>query len=147
MAADTGALNSQAVPLLDVESLCIDYVTPGRAPAHAVVDLSFQLRRGEVMGLVGESGCGKSTLALALMRLLPAAGRITHGTIRLQGADLLALGERELAEYRWQRIAMVFQGAMNALNPVRTIGDRLLKRSASTRPYRTSRLPDASASY
>ena len=77
------------------------------------------------MGLVGESGCGKSTLALALMRLLPAAGRITHGAIRLQGTDLLALSEREMADYRWQRIAMVFQGAMNALNPVRTVGDQI----------------------
>ncbi len=126
MAADSPrARHEQNPPLLDVESLCVDYVTPGRAPAHALVDLSFQLRRGEVMGLVGESGCGKSTLALALMRLLPAAGRITHGAIRLQGADLLALSERAMADYRWRRIAMIFQGAMNALNPVRTVGDQI----------------------
>ena len=100
-------------------------MSPGRAPAHALVDISFQLQRGEVMGLVGESGCGKSTLALALMRLLPSAGRITQGAIRLQGTDLLGLSEREMADYRWQRIAMVFQGAMNALNPVRTVGDQI----------------------
>ena len=109
-------------PLLDVHNLSVDYVTQGRATAHALVDITFQLRRGEVMGLVGESGCGKSTLALALIRLLPAAGRITQGAIRLQGTDLLALSEREMADYRWRRIAMVFQGAMNALNPVRTVG-------------------------
>jgi oligopeptide/dipeptide ABC transporter ATP-binding protein len=113
------------LPLLDVENLCVDYVSSGRSPAHAVVHLSFQLRRGEVMGLVGESGCGKSTLALALMRLLPAAGRITSGTIRLHGIDLLELSEREMADIRWRRIAMVFQGAMNALNPVRTVGDQI----------------------
>ena len=126
MAADAGsAVHTKEQSLLNVDNLCVDYVTPGRAPARAVVDLSFQLRRGEVMGIVGESGCGKSTLALALMRLLPAAGRITQGAIRLQGVDLLALSEREMAAYRWQRIAMVFQGAMNALNPVRTVGDQI----------------------
>jgi peptide/nickel transport system ATP-binding protein len=117
--------NRAEAPLLDVRELCIDYVAGGRPPAHAVVDLSFQLRRGEVMGLVGESGCGKSTLALALMRLLPAAGRITHGAIRLEGEDLLNLSERAMAGVRWRRIAMVFQGAMNALNPVRTVGDQI----------------------
>jgi peptide/nickel transport system ATP-binding protein len=122
--ADSSGRN-QELPLLDVENLCVDYVSAGRPPAHAVVDLSFQLRRGEVMGLVGESGCGKTTLALALMRLLPAAGRITHGTIRLHGTDLLALSEREMADFRWRRIAMVFQGSMNALNPVRTVGDQI----------------------
>ena len=77
------------------------------------------------MGLVGESGCGKSTLALALLRLLPAAGRITGGAVRLQGTDLLGLSEREMADIRWRRIAMIFQGAMNALNPVRTVGDQI----------------------
>ncbi len=120
MQRDAGAAAER--PLLAVEGLCVDYVTRGRPPAHAVVDL---LRRGEVLGLVGESGCGKSTLALALMRLLPEAGRITHGAVRLQGTDLLGLGEREMADVRWRRIAMVFQGAMNALNPVRTVGDQI----------------------
>ncbi len=123
--ASNGTMHAQEQPLLDVQDLSVDYVTQGRAPAHALVDFSFQLQRGEVMGLVGESGCGKSTLALALMRLLPSAGRITQGAIRLQGTDLLGLSEREMADYRWQRIAMVFQGAMNALNPVRTVGDQI----------------------
>jgi oligopeptide/dipeptide ABC transporter ATP-binding protein len=108
--------------LLDVRHLSVDYVAAGRAPAHAVTDVSFQLRRGEVMGLVGESGCGKSTMSLALMRLLPAAGRIVGGQVLLGGADLLDLSEQAMAEVRWKRIAMVFQGAMNALNPVRTVG-------------------------
>jgi peptide/nickel transport system ATP-binding protein len=116
---------AETPPLLAVENLCVDYVAQGRPPAHAVVDVSFTLRRGEVMGLVGESGCGKSTLALALLRLLPAAGRITRGAVRLDGEDLLLLSERAMAGVRWRRISMVFQGAMNALNPVRTVGDQI----------------------
>jgi peptide/nickel transport system ATP-binding protein len=129
-------------PLLAVEGLCVDYVSSGRPPAHAVVDLSFQLRRGEVLGLVGESGCGKSTLALALMRLLPAAGRITGGAIRLGGEDLLNLDERAMAQVRWQRIAMIFQGAMNALNPVRRVGDQIaeaIRRHATLPEAQTGR--------
>ena len=110
--------------LLDVRNLCIDYVGSG-APAHAVEDVSFQLREGEILGLVGESGCGKTTLALALMRLLPAAGRITRGQINLRGRDLLDLSERQMAAVRWKEVAMIFQGAMNALNPVRSVGDQI----------------------
>jgi oligopeptide/dipeptide ABC transporter ATP-binding protein len=75
--------------------------------------------------VVGESGCGKSTLMLALLRLLPAAGRIVHGQINFMGADLLDLSESGMAEVRWQHIAMIFQGAMNALNPVRTVGSQI----------------------
>src|SRR5690606_8926490 len=77
------------------------------------------------LGVVGESGCGKSTLMLALMRLLPATGRIVGGQVRLGDVDVLGLSEREMADLRWKRIAMIFQGAMNALNPVRTIGDQI----------------------
>ncbi|MEZ4832532.1 MAG: ABC transporter ATP-binding protein [Caldilineaceae bacterium] len=111
-------------PLLDVRNLCIDYVTGG-APAHAVEDVSFQLHEGEILGLVGESGCGKTTLALALMRLLPASGRITRGQINFRGRDLLDLSENQMAAVRWKDIAMIFQGAMNALNPVRSVGDQI----------------------
>jgi peptide/nickel transport system ATP-binding protein len=125
MDRDAAQNTPQSPLLLVVEGLCVDYVSRGRPPAHAVVDLSFQLRRGEVLGLVGESGCGKSTLALALMRLLPAAGRITGGAIHLDGEDILNLSERAMAHLRWQRVAMIFQGAMNALNPVRTVGDQI----------------------
>jgi peptide/nickel transport system ATP-binding protein len=92
---------------------------------HAVENVSFTLREGEVLGLVGESGCGKTTLMLSLMRLLPAAGRILQGEVNYLGKDLLSLSEQEIADMRWKEIAMVFQGAMNALNPVHTVGDQI----------------------
>ena len=118
--------------LLEVSGLAVNYgVTQ---PAQALRDVSFTLQPGEALGVVGESGCGKTTLMLALMRLLPAAGRIIAGAIRLDGVDLLALNEREMAAVRWRRVAMVFQGAMNALNPVRTVGDQIaegVRRSAT----------------
>jgi peptide/nickel transport system ATP-binding protein len=115
----------QAPILLDVSHVSIDYVGADGAAAHAVEDVSFILREGEALGLVGESGCGKTTLMLALMRLLPAAGRIVAGQINFMGRDLLDLSEKEIANVRWKDIAMIFQGAMNALNPVRTVGDQI----------------------
>jgi len=111
--------------LLDVRHLSIDYVSRDQPPAHAVEDVSFILREGEILGLVGESGCGKTTLMLSLMRLLPAAGRIVSGQINFLERDLLSLSEADVADMRWKDIAMIFQGAMNALNPVRTIGDQI----------------------
>jgi peptide/nickel transport system ATP-binding protein len=114
-----------APTLLDVRDLSVDYVSRGQPPAHAVEDVSFVLREGEILGLVGESGCGKTTLMLSLMRLLPAAGRIVSGQVNFVGRDLLSLSEVEMADMRWKDIAMIFQGAMNALNPVRTIGDQI----------------------
>jgi ABC-type glutathione transport system ATPase component len=121
-----------SAPLLEVSGLAVNYgVTQ---PAQALRDVSFTLQPGEALGVVGESGCGKTTLMLALMRLLPGAGRIIAGEIRLDGVDLLALNEQEMAAVRWRRVAMVFQGAMNALNPVRTVGDQIaegVRRSAT----------------
>jgi oligopeptide/dipeptide ABC transporter ATP-binding protein len=112
-------------PLLDVHDLTVDYLTPGKPAARALEGVSFHLRKGEMLGVVGESGCGKSTLMLSLLRLLPAAGRIVGGQINFQGGDLLNLREAEMAAVRWQQIAMIFQGAMNALNPVRTVGSQI----------------------
>jgi peptide/nickel transport system ATP-binding protein len=111
--------------LIDVDNLSVDYVSRDRPRAHAVVDVSFVLREGEILGLVGESGCGKTTLMLSLMRLLPAGGRIVGGQVHFGGRDLLSLSEAEMADVRWKDIAIVFQGAMNALNPVRTVGDQV----------------------
>jgi peptide/nickel transport system ATP-binding protein len=111
--------------ILEVEGLSVDFLLKGGPPAQAVVDVSFSLRKGEVLGLVGESGCGKTTLVLALMRLLPANGRIVDGTVLLNGIDLLSLNEREMNTRRWREISIIFQGAMNALNPVRTVGDQI----------------------
>jgi oligopeptide/dipeptide ABC transporter ATP-binding protein len=112
----------QAALLLDVRDVSVDFVADGQPPAHAVQNVSFTLREGHMLGLVGESGCGKTTLVLSLMRLLPAAGRITSGEINFMGRDLLDLSEQEMADVRWKNISMIFQGAMNALNPVRTVG-------------------------
>jgi peptide/nickel transport system ATP-binding protein len=105
--------------------LSTDFLLKDESPAQAVVDVSFTLRKGEVLGLVGESGCGKTTLVLSLLRLLPANGRIVDGSVLLDGIDLLSLNEREMARRRWNEIAIIFQGAMNALNPVRTVGDQI----------------------
>lgn len=111
--------------LLDVQNLSIHYVTEDKPPARAVENVSFTLHEGELMGLVGESGCGKTTLMLALLRLLPAAGQIVGGKVRFMGQDVTAMSEDELSQVRWNGISIIFQGAMNALNPVRTVGDQI----------------------
>ncbi|MCB0154020.1 MAG: ABC transporter ATP-binding protein [Anaerolineae bacterium] len=111
--------------LLDVRDLSVDFVSPDQPPAHALEKVSFTLREGEILGVVGESGCGKSTLMLSLMRLLAPAGRIVDGQVVFREQDLLDLTEPEMAQVRWKNISMIFQGAMNALNPVRTVGDQI----------------------
>jgi peptide/nickel transport system ATP-binding protein len=112
--------------LLDVRDLDVHYVSSAdQPPARALEDVSFILREGEMLGVVGESGCGKTTLMLSLMRLLPDAGRIVSGQIICTGRDLLDLSESEMEAVRWKEISMIFQGAMNALNPVQTVGDQI----------------------
>lgn len=124
-----GAHNSyslqKAPVLMSVTDLSTDFLLESAPPAHALVNVSFTLREGEVLGLVGESGCGKTTLMLSLMRLLPSNGRITTGTVNFMGQDLLDLSENAMAGIRWKHIAMIFQGAMNALNPVQRVGDQI----------------------
>ena len=110
--------------LLEVRNLSIEFEGP-RGPLRAVDDVSFSLRRGETLGLVGESGCGKTTTVLGILRLLPPGGRIVGGSVRFEGEDLLGLGGPALRSFRWTRLSLVFQGAMNALNPVRTVGDQI----------------------
>jgi peptide/nickel transport system ATP-binding protein len=112
-------------PLLAIRDLCVDYVTD-RGPVRAVDRVSLDLERGEILGIGGESGSGKSTLAQALLRILPPPAVIADGTARFEGRDVLALAEPELRELRWQRISMVFQSAMDALNPVTTVGEQLV---------------------
>ena len=113
--------------LLEAQHITVEFVSASHPPARAVEDVSFFLRKGEMLGLVGESGCGKTTLMLSLMRLLPSAGRIVRGQINFMGVDLLDLSEAQIEDVRWKNISMIFQGAMNALNPVRTIGDQILE--------------------
>jgi peptide/nickel transport system ATP-binding protein len=110
--------------LLEVNDLTIEYHTEDGV-FRAVEGLNFHLDQGKSLGIVGESGCGKTTAMLAIMRLLPEAGRIVGGEIFLDGTNLLALSTDKLRYYRWDRISMIFQGAMNALNPVYTVGKQI----------------------
>jgi peptide/nickel transport system ATP-binding protein len=111
-------------PLLEVEELNVWFELPQKRELHAVQGVSFSVAVGARLGLVGESGCGKTTTILALMGLLPPTASAS-GRVLLQGKDILARGERSVAPHRWKDIAMVFQGAMNAFNPVRRIGDQI----------------------
>ncbi|MEW6285505.1 MAG: dipeptide/oligopeptide/nickel ABC transporter permease/ATP-binding protein [Chloroflexota bacterium] len=111
--------------VLEVQNLSVEYVNEGMPPARAVQNVSFQLHEGEMMGLVGESGCGKTTLIMALNRLLPSAGQIVGGKVLFNGVDMATASDEELADIRWSGISIIFQGAMNALNPVRTVGDQI----------------------
>ena len=91
----------------------------------AVDGVSFDLDYGEALGLVGESGCGKTTSALSIAKLLPKEGKITGGQILVEGADFAAMGDKEIRQHRWSDVSIVFQGAMNSLNPVIKIGDQI----------------------
>ncbi len=114
-----------AAPLLEVNQLSVDYIAGRNIRLQAIDNISFSLRPGEILGMVGESGCGKSTLMLALLRLLPINGQITAGEVLFEGKDLLSLSEQQMSAVRWGEIAIVFQGAMNALNPVISVGDQI----------------------
>jgi peptide/nickel transport system ATP-binding protein len=114
-----------AEPVLKVEDLHVWFEISG-GELHAVQGVGFELRPGERMGLVGESGCGKTTTILALMGLLPASASVA-GRVLLEGEDVLARGEETVSPHRWRDIAMVFQGAMNAFNPVKTIGSQIVE--------------------
>jgi peptide/nickel transport system ATP-binding protein len=111
-------------PLLSVKNLTIDYIGEEK-DFRAVDNVSFDVASGEVFGLAGESGCGKSTIAFAISRLHKPPALIRKGSeIRLAGREVLDLNPRELAAFRWGEVAMVFQSAMNSLNPVLRIEDQ-----------------------
>ncbi|MEP6778330.1 MAG: ABC transporter ATP-binding protein [Gemmatimonadaceae bacterium] len=112
-------------PLLAVNSLRVYFATP-EGTARAVDGVSFTVAAGETVGLVGESGCGKSVTALSLLRLVPPPGRIEAGSsIRFDGKDIATLSDEQLRQLRGNRIAMIFQEPMTALNPVLTVGDQV----------------------
>ncbi|MFN2195613.1 MAG: ABC transporter ATP-binding protein, partial [Anaerolineales bacterium] len=119
--------------VLEVRDLSVQYIVEDssakaeQVALQAVEGVSFNLEQGRSLGLVGESGCGKTTIMLSLLRLLPEAGRIVGGQILFDDRDLLQVSEREMQAVRWHDIAMVFQGAMNALNPVRTVESQIVE--------------------
>jgi peptide/nickel transport system ATP-binding protein len=112
--------------LLQVEELDVWFDLEDGGELHAVQGLSLSVDPGERLGLVGESGCGKTTTALAIMGLLPPSASAS-GRILLDGEDILAGGEQTMRPHRWVDVAIVFQGAMNALNPVRTIESQIVE--------------------
>lgn len=112
---------------LDVQDLTTYYYTR-RGPVKAVEGVSFQLEKGEAMGLAGESGCGKTTIALSLLKILPQGGRIVNGKVLLNGVDITSLSESQMRhDIRWKKLSIVFQGAMNAMNPVYKVGDQIVE--------------------
>jgi peptide/nickel transport system permease protein len=119
-----GSVATAGPVILSVRDLVVEFDTPTGA-VRAVDGVSFDLRRGETLGLVGESGCGKTTTVMALLRLLPPGGRVMGGQVLFDDRDILALDQEELRQLRWSRLSIVFQGAMNALNPVRRVGDQI----------------------
>ncbi len=120
-------------PILVVEGLHVHYDT-GKGPAKAVNDVSFTLRPGERLGLIGESGSGKTTMATALMRLTRAPGRIAGGKVLLDGRDIMAMSTRELRETRLRDIALIPQGAMSSLNPVMKLEEQMIDAILAHKP-------------
>ncbi|KAB8161173.1 ATP-binding cassette domain-containing protein [Streptomyces sp. 3MP-14] len=133
---------SSTPPVLEISGLNVNYGL-GEKAVHAVRDINLTLHRGEVLGLAGESGSGKSTLAYAVTRLLSPPGVITGGEVRYhprQGTDIdiLSLDSEQLRAFRWSEISLVFQGAMNSLNPVHTVRSQLTDVLKAHRPDMTS---------
>lgn len=128
---DDTLMQQNAMPLLEVKNVSVDYET-ARGPLHAVQDVSFTLRRGQIFGLAGESGSGKSTLAYAISRLLRPPAVVTQGSVFYyprggdEEVDIFSLTARQLRAFRWSELAIVFQSAMNALNPVISIEKQIV---------------------
>ncbi|OCH12837.1 sugar ABC transporter ATP-binding protein [Aliivibrio sp. 1S165] len=104
-------------PQISIRNLCVDYITES-GDVRAVNNVSFDIGKGEVFGLAGESGCGKSTIAFSLMRLHKPPAFITGGEVIFDGQDILKYSDPQMQTFRWSKMSMVFQSAMNALNPV-----------------------------
>ena len=120
------SIESTAGPVLQVKDLTMHYQTR-LGTVKAVDGISFELARGEVLGLVGESGCGKTSIAVTLMKLLPDNALIVKGQVLLDGQDLMTMDDTTLRTYRWRRISMIFQAAMNSLDPVHRVGDQIIE--------------------
>ncbi|HDN81983.1 MAG TPA: ABC transporter ATP-binding protein [Methanomicrobia archaeon] len=112
--------------ILEIEELEMSYQTI-KGFVSAVDNVSFKIMKGESMGLVGESGCGKTSLGMCIMKLLPENARIMNGKILFDGEDIVPKTEEEMRKIRWKGVSMIFQAAMNALNPVYRVGDQIIE--------------------
>jgi len=110
--------------MLEVENVSIGYNTK-KGYLKAVERVSFTLEEGASLGFVGESGCGKTTIGMALMGLLPPNGSVREGRILFEGKNTLKMSDEEIRKIRWRKMAMIFQAAMNALNPVQRVGNQI----------------------
>ena len=113
--------------LLEIKNLSVVYRTAYGRHTTAVDDVSFTLSKGESLGLVGESGSGKSTIGAAIMGLLPRNAEVTNGQVLFNGENLLQSDAERLRQTRWKQISMIFQAAMNALNPIQRVGDQIVE--------------------
>ena len=111
--------------LLELEDVCVDYVLRDRR-VRAVDGVSLSVAPGETLGIAGESGCGKSTLANAILQILRPPAQLTSGRILFEGSNLAGLGSEELRRFRWRHVSLVFQSAMDVLNPVMRVGDQFV---------------------
>jgi peptide/nickel transport system ATP-binding protein len=118
-------MTQEAEPILRVSNLNVTYVT-GRGKLQALKDVGFEIRKGEALGVLGESGAGKSTIGMALLRMIEPPSR-TEGRMLYMGKDIASLSQRELENYRWTEVAIIFQAAMNSLDPVITVGKNFVE--------------------
>src|SRR5207247_9617601 len=109
--------------LLELRQLAVEYAV-GDRPVRAVDGVDLEIRAGEIVGLAGESGCGKTTVANAVLQILRPPARVVGGSVLFRGEDLVGKSVEELRRFRWRNVSMVFQSAMNALNPVMRVGDQ-----------------------
>jgi len=113
-------------PVLIIKDLCVDFATR-RGPVHAVSDVSLTLRPGEILGLVGESGSGKTVTGLAILGLIDAPGKITAGSIQIEGREIVGVKESALRSLRGKKMAMIFQDPMNTLHPMLSIETQMVE--------------------
>jgi peptide/nickel transport system ATP-binding protein len=111
--------------LLELEDVVVDYVLPDRR-VRAVDGVSLSIAPGETLGIAGESGCGKSTLANAILQILKPPAQLSSGRVLFEGSDLVSLSHEELRRFRWRHVSLVFQSAMDVLNPVMRVGDQFV---------------------
>ena len=123
--AEATTVASPREVLFELRQLAVEYAAGARS-VRAVDGIDLTIRAGEVVGLAGESGCGKSTVANAMMQILRPPARIVAGSIAFRGEDLTRKNREELRQFRWRNVSMVFQSAMNALNPVMRVGDQFV---------------------